>query len=609
MIRNETVTVDIGGTQVYPTSVRITAGIGKGYNSCTINGLNITGSVGDTVTIVVNSDTYTFLVDKKDYGKNDKVIFHCKGLPCTLEDLSPTDTEYTYTDSDELIEDSRGSITVSNNLPTISFSAQSYAKISTPMSRILDMVDVVAGEAWEQNGTLYLAEQKVIEETPTVAHAFTDSEVLDFAYSENRDKSLKVKQVLLNPVSEDIYAEPAINFEYEDSQGEIYFNPSLTAGYGYGINGLGYRPPVRSVKTEIITVDDDSYITTLGGIDDLVNITVDGEPLGSENVDYFLYSGFNIVRFNTPQTGEVEVTYYTKSVSVYVYRDTNFQITYQCMKCEGNIVIEADNVTNNGFCYTEIVEPFTYEDGGSVLITSGKDVTFVFVEVKGATNLVTEKIYTLNGGGTLTVKYLYKDTDWTEKGFMNNITSANKTTIETTKKEILYDEDLDEYVVFLDKPITSINDIYFGSQVLSGYSYVGTGNVPYITFNADDVGKEVDISMNIDLDEITIPAPTAGHPVTLFDVVSCGGVATTRVVLADDELCSLPATFKVDVAGAFDVPIEDCFGKDVTGDFGTLTVDNFGKVEITVSSQGVYTIDCSNIKDNGVITIDSQGVV
>ncbi len=614
-VRNETITVDVGGSYIYPDTVNINSGIGKGFNTCTIVGLNLLGDVGDEVTISVNGNIHSFIVDVKDYGKQDKVTFRCNGLPCTLEDLSPTDDDYVYTNSDELISDSASTtgVTVNNNIPNISFASQSYSAISTPMSRIMDMVNVVGGEAWEVNGTLYLDEQKVISSSPTIVHTFSDSEVFDFAYSSKRDTALKVKEVLFNPINEDIIGIPSTTLDYseDDFRGEVYFNPSLTAGYGYGINGLGQREAVRSVKTEKLDVDDSGFITTIGGIDDIYSITVNGVPLGDVNVDYFLYDGWNIVRFNTAQSGEVEITYYTKSVSVYVYRTTSFQITYQCTLAEGTIEIDADNTTSNGNCYTEIVTPHTYEDGGTVLVTSGEDLDLLFVEYKGAENLVTETTVNLTGGGVATVKYLYGTADWDsgDKTFMNNISSVLKSTIETTNKEILYDEDLDEYVVFLDKPITSINDIYFGSSIISGYAYDNTGSIPRITFNATDVGKEVDISMTIDLIEITIPEPTVGNPVRLLDVISCGGVATTEYVLADNVLCSLPATFDVDIAGAFNVPIEDCFGLQITGDFGSLIVNNFGMVNVTVSSQGIFTLYCHNVKDDGIITLNSEGVV
>lgn len=612
MTRLESVTVDVGGTQIYPTSISITEGIGRGYNNCNIIGKNIAGNVGDTVTININSQVFTFILDQKNYSERDTISFECSGKPVELTDSFSTNDTYSYTTSDELIEQSRGAISVVNNLPTITFTNQSYAKDSTPMSRILDMVRVIGGDAYEVNGTLYLDELKSIPSTPTIAHAFTKSEVFGQSYSDKRDKTAKLKYILTNPVTDDIYSEPSISFDYDDDnmRGEIYFNPSLTKGFLYSISGLNAREPLQSVVNETINMSNGSFTRTKGGIDSLLNITIDGTPL-VENTDYFLYSGYNVIRFASQQTGELKVSYNTKSVTVYSYSSTQFLITYQCNKIE-DVIPEttADNVINSGNCYCEIIDPLVYEKGGDVLVSQNRDITLIFVEKKGAPNLVDYKTQPLSTGtGTLYIKYLYDSTNWTDTAFMDNITDSLKTTIETYTSEIIYDSDLSLYVIYLDKPISSINAIYFGSQAITGYSYVDTGTVPYISFDAGDVGKKVDISMNIDLVDIKIPAPQAGHPVTLLDAIVCGGAATQKWVLDDNALCSLPATFKIDVAGSFDLPIADVFGKEVTGDFGSLIVDNFGKVEVTVTTAGLYYILCSNIKENGKITVDAQGVI
>ena len=612
MTRLESITVDIAGTSVYPTSLSITSGVGRGYNACTVSGLGLIGSVGDTMTIVANTQVFTFLIDQKNYGERNSISFTGYGKPIELTDVHTENDGYTYTSSDELISQSVGTIPVVNNIPTITFINQSYSKDSTPMSRILDMVRVIGGEAYEVNGTLYLDELKSIAAAPTIAHSFVSGEVFGQSYTDKRDKTAKLQSILTNPVTEDIYSEPVINFDYDDEnmKGEVYFNPSLSKGFTYSVTGLNDRVPLQSVVNETISLSDVSYIQTKGGIDALLNITIDGTPLVLDT-DYFLYLGYNVIRFAVKQTGEMVVSYNTKSVTVYAYTSSSFSITYQCNKIEDTIPDSSvDNVINSGNCYAEIIDPLVYEKGGNVLVSLDRDITLIFAERKGAPNLVDYKTQALTTGtGTLYIKYLYDTTDWTETAFMGNLTDALKTTIETTTDEIIYDSDLALYVVYLDKPITSVNAIYFGSQAITGYTYVNTGAVPYISFDAGDVGKKVDISMNIDLVDITIPAPQAGHPVTLLDAIVCNGAATQKWVLDDNALCSLPATFKIDVAGSFDLPIADVFGKEVTGDFGSLIVDNFGKVEVTVTTAGLYYILCSNIKENGKITVDAQGVV
>jgi len=611
LIRNETVTISVDATPIYPTSVRVTAGIGKGYNTCEVNGVDLTASVGQTLIVTLNTIPYSFLIDKKDYGKHDKVTLSCVGTPATLEDESISDTDYAYLDSDELIESSRGSVSVVNNIPNIVFSGQTYSKASTPMSRLMDMVRVIGGEVYEINGTLYLDIIKTIEATPTIVHEFgaIAGEVLDYAYSDNRDKSVKTKQVLINPITDDIYSDPSITLYFDDEteKGEVFFNPSLSFENPYIIEGIQFRPPTLSGKVETIPVAEVTHIKTLGGIDVLLYITINGEPV--DESDYVIYAGHNIVRFLTPKTGDIIISYQTTSIIVYAFATTTFAIKYQCVVCSGTIEVVVDNIINSGACYAEIEQPLTYENGGTVLLAEGANATVIFVEEKGATNLVQYSQPTLAGGGVLTVKYLYTDEDWVDTDFMGSITSELSTNIETTSGEILYIDDLAEYVVYLDKPVQSINAIFFGSQAITGYAYDDTGDVPYISFQASDVGKTVDISITIALVDVTIPAPLVGHPVTLLDVISCDGVATQQFMLDENALCSLPATFKIDVATLFDLKISDIFGETLTGSFGDLIVDNFGMVEVTVTTATLHTIDCANIKENGTITVDANGVV
>jgi hypothetical protein len=480
------------------------------------------------------------------------------------------------------------------------------------MSRILDMVNVIAGDAYEVGGTLYLDKAKAIPETPTITHSFVDSEIFSFAYSDKRESTLLTKQVLINPVVDDIYSETSVTLEFDDdtNRGELFFNPSLSKGLDYTIDGIEYREPTVSNKVEKISLDNSNYTTTLGGIDALNYITLDGEPLAT--TDYELYPQHNVIRFTSTLTGELEVSYTTKTVVVYAYRTLSFTVTYQCSQIKATIEVDADNVVNSGNCYAKINTPLTYEKGGSVYLSSGADSTFIFVERKGATNLVQYGTLTLAGGGTLTIKYIYDTTDWTDTDFMGNISSVTTTKIETTSGTVVYDEDLNKYVIFLDKPLTSINDIYFGSVLIdsSEYSYNDTGLIPYIEF-VDNTHENhlLDISMTVTLDEVTIPAPLAGHPVSLLDVITCDGVATEQFVPDDTTLCNLPATFKIDVASLFDVEISDIFGLVLKGDFGDLTIDNFGKVEVTVTTAKLYTIDASAVKENGTITVDANGVV
>jgi len=608
MIRNENVSVFIGTTQIYPLSLIVTLGIDKGYNTCSISGIRLSGNVGDEITVHINADTYVFVLTNKVYNNDDKVTLNGKGKPFILENQSSSDEVLDYPDSDTLIENERGSIDVTNNIPNITFGIQSYSKNATPMSRISDMVAVIGGEKYEVNSTLILDEIKSIPQSPDIAHEFLDSEIFSYSYSDTINQSVVVKQVLINPISEDIYSQPSITCEYDETSSiaSVYFNPSLSSGDSYSFLGLAPTPPINTTKVEKILVSAETQVHTIGGIDSVVYINLDGEPF----TDYVIYPTENVIRFTGVVTGEIEVKYNTKYIKSYVSASTNFVIKYNCVKCSGTITIDNKSSVNTGTCKVYINSPLTYEDGGSVVCYADTDVTLVFIENVGDTNIETVSSGTHDGGGALTVKYTYTTDLWDDTSFMNNITSEKSTQIETTSGVIEYNEALGVYLVYIPTRITGINSILNGDVGITDYTYVDDEKTPYITFKEDDAGKYVDISMNVDEVVITIPAPTIDSVVTKLDAAGCGGVATQDFTNNSNVLCSIPATFKIDVAEQLNLPISEISGKTITGDkgIGDKTIDKFGKIKVTISAAELYTIDCSSIKDNARIIIDATGV-
>lgn len=609
MIRNEVVSITANGTPIYPSQVLITCGVGRGYNVASFSGINVSFNVGDIIVVTINSNSYTFLVDKKEYGKSNKVSATCVGLPAQLSDFSKTDESFNYIDSDTLITESKGSISVVNSLPNITFENLTYNKSSTPLSRIIDIVNVFKGDVYEHGSELYLEEKKAISSTPTIAHTFIDSEIFDFAYSDNRSGSSLLQEVLFNPTTDDLSTETFITFDYDESVGKgvALFNPSLSLNNEYFTSGLDVSSPMKLTITENIDLAISSFIVLKAGVDSVLTLKINGS-VKVEDTDFFVYAGYNIIRLNTSYSGTLTISYITKGLTAFARNTTNFTISYGCSIISDEIRINPNNIITSTLCYTEILTPLTYDSGGSVLLKSGIDATFVFSESSTASNLVTYDTIALSGGGTLTVEYVYLSSDWVSKAWMNNITSEEYTDTVVFTGEVTYDGDLDEYVVFLDKPISSINDIYFGSEQLSGYSYNDTGDVPYISFVLTDEWKNVNISVEVLLTKVNIPAPEVGHPVKIIDVLTCGGMATKDFDLAETTLCSLPSTFKLSISELFNFRVVEVRGKVITGDFGEKTVDSFGNIEITVSTQGIFNLDCSNIKSNGNITINSEGV-
>lgn len=608
MTRSEIVTAFVGATQIRPTKIRITLGIGKGYNTCNITGRDLAGAVGETISITVNGDTYTFLLTEKNYSEFDTVVLSGKGLPFKLESQRASDSTLTYSSSNALIEAERGDIAVTNNLPNIEFFNQAYSKSSTPIDRILDMVAVVGGEAYEHNSALVVGEIASIPATPTISHVVQDNETISFSYSENIGQSVLLKKVLINPITDNIYSEPTVNVEYDSelSVADVYFTPSLVGtGDNYSFLGLNPTTPVNTTRVESLLLSDETEMRTLGGIDSVVYVTLNGEPFSN----YVTYPRENVIRFTTNVTGTIQIKYTTKFIRCYVSATTSFVIKYNCVKVAGTIEYDASNAINGRNCKAEISTPLTWQNGGSVIAYRNNNLTFIFVEEKGNNNITTVSSGTHAGGGDLIIKYVHSGSSWASTTFMNNISSTLSTQIETVSGTVTYDEELLEYIVHIPSTPLGVNAVLEGNVGLTGYTVVG-GNTPYISFSANDEGRRVDISLTMEVVKITIPAPGAGHVVRYLDVVACGGVASAEFINSDDALCTIPSTFKIDVATMFSERIEDVVGLTVLGDggLGVMTIDAFGKIEVTINSSSLFTIDCGNVRAGAKITVDARGV-
>ena len=471
------------------------------------------------------------------------------------------------------------------------------------------MVTVIGGEAYEVGGTLHLEPIATIPSDAT-PYVFSESDVIDFSYSDNREQTIKTQQVLINPITDDLYSENTIllDFDSELAKGVLLFNPSLSLGALPVIAGAVSSAQFTAEQVETYALLEDTSIVTKGGIDSIVYITLNGEPVLV--TDYTMYVGYSIVRFHAPLTGEIEIKYQTRAISVYSNTDTIISVTYLCAQLIAEVTVTGGSYSAPDT--VEITDPITTDEGGAIQVAPACDVTFIFAEAKGAENLVTYKVQDLVGGGVLTIKYLYVDTDWTDTSFMDNITSELVNAIEVFSGTVIADSTLGLNVVYLDKPIIDINDVFYGSQGLTGYTYV-SADPPYITFASTDVGKDVEISANVELVEITVPPMGSAHDGVILDIISCGdgsGVTSSDEIGSSEvDLCSLPATFKINVAGAFGLEISDVVGVVLTGDLGNLTVDSLGEVEVSITTQGVFTIACDAIIADGVITVNSEGVV
>ena len=114
--------VSVGGRFIEVISFSITKGIGRGYNVAYVSTLDEFCIVGDELEIIINGVGERFIISAISYGKNKNINITGKGLPFMLENAAYGHTStLTYNNSDELINDSRGGISVVNYLQLIDF--------------------------------------------------------------------------------------------------------------------------------------------------------------------------------------------------------------------------------------------------------------------------------------------------------------------------------------------------------------------------------------------------------------------------------------------------------------------------------------------------------
>ncbi|MEA2037658.1 MAG: hypothetical protein U9O94_09175, partial [Nanoarchaeota archaeon] len=549
--------IDIDGLEIEPTSFSIVEGVGKGYNTCTVSGLNLVGEVGNFLTINIDGLQKRFYIDEKQYEENGNIVFLCKGISYLLDDESYTNNDLIFENSQDIYDAVSLAVEINNTIPIIDFKGQNYSKSSTSLSRILDMVAIVKGNAFEINGVLHLEPFKMISNNAPISHTIDDS--FGYSYTDKAPHYKKAKQVLINPKTESLLSKPNIIFDYENTMGEIIFNPSLASGFEYVITGLDYVEPSNVYKTENYTLDEESHIKTLAGIDEISHILLNGELFE----DYEFFPTHNIVRLFNEISGSFSIKYRTRKIDVNITRSTDFSIIYQCMRIADTVIL---NVSNSS-CLNEIVDStLTIDGGGKVRVNEGVDISFVFVDTKNSLNVTVDNEIPLASGGNLSIKHRYLGSDY-DVSFIDFIQSEVVEMFDTTSGAVIYDETIGEYILTLNQQLESIENIYYGSQLVAGYTYHYNANPPYIVFDDAELdGKNLEISYKLNVVEITIP-PILVDEINFLDVIACGGL-TSYTIEHGDVMCELPSTFEIDVTKQFNISVNEAKGLVLRSDLG-----------------------------------------
>jgi len=617
MIREEKISVFVETEEIYPDNISIILGIGKGYNTCTCSGKNLQGEAGDVLKVIVNEDSYFFYITEKNYSEYGAITFTCKGFPYKLENQSESDETLLYNDSNELINGERDGINVINNIPNIIFGNQAYNKTANPMQRIKDMVNVVGGEMYEIDSQLILNPITSIPASPNIAHTFSDNEIVAYSYANDTEKKSYTKEVILNPLTDDIYSEAKISLEFsgETGRGNVFFNPSLSQGHSFYRSGATMLQKTF-YKEEEILLQEEAYISTIGGIDTIVSIQLDGESISN----YTIFTGYNIIKFEEKISGTLNIKYSTNGATFTIKKPTTVEIKYDCAKLKQTISLSKSNIYNKindntndtGNPYKDgwfkIETPVTTTDNLVVKKSEIGNLSLVFSDGKAPQDIST--IWTRDNT-EVKLKKLRGDNDYDTSWITidNGCIESNDYTHDVQQDVITYDKEKDKYLVYLNKKPEEVIECKINNESVSFNPTIGNDE-GYITFEKKYNGKSVSISLKLKAIIFTFSPPPSTVDISTVEGFMKSNHQVEEYLQAVDNMCSLPAKIHINIAEQLETTLDKVIGKQVSVDtgIGNLTVDNFGEIQFLVTQQAMYTVTCESILHNAKIFVDATGV-
>jgi len=633
MIRNENVSVSINGQYIYPDSVSIVSSVNTPYGSLMLTGVSLPCVVGDVANVVVNGITYAYTITENTYQPRGKSSVRGLANTYMLETKEVAISSTLYTDSNTLISDNAGNVPVVNNIPNILFNEVTYDSDGSALGAMLDMLSVISGEYYEQNGTLFLDKFKTISQNETPVTTILDSEVITHSFTDKVGSTNQIKNVLINPITDDIYSIPqvTIDFDSEKNTGIILFNPSINASSKYIIQGITPTPFNSTSSaiyyTESFELNAETVVTTLGGIDSIVSISINDEPVLES--DYENYPTHNKVRFLTKRTGQCVIKYQTNVLKFNITTDTDVLIRYKTALLntkldyysksytdpETKITVPDDIVLDNGLGTVRIIPPFIYGRDGVILSTRNVNYDLIFYDGTYANdydNLELITTYTLPSNAVANVYAKYKTGFFWDTAFLYNarMESVADVVVEQFKVDIQPNTN-GQYQYTLTEAVNSdtVNAVSAdGNKLTRGDEYDVVGDL-FILLKDSLSDAVFKISYNVLKDKIVFPLPTPDNNVSVIQARVDGASTSLDFLNPSKNLCVVPSTITVSIAEKLNISVAQAYGGRVKGDFGELVVDYFGNVEVYISNKRIYVLDTSEIVPFSSITIDARGVI
>lgn len=395
------------------------------------------------------------------------------------------------------------------------------------------------------------------------------------------------------------------NINYNTGLVSIYSAPPVDRfDHSVGLEGITVR---KISKIESGYLDRNTSFTTVGAIEGINGITVNG-------VNIIGIAAFakdtNTIIFSTPQIGVLKVDYKTTEITA--------GITALYSNADGTYGHFQANVGNERVSWTgKLSARYTRkkDDLADDTLNSRVVGKSILYSHDGLPNYV--KGFTLKTYGDASrqpLLQLYDGINQTTS--VGKITSIPMSVVDIAEGVKLNATELGGYATYLKYEINTVTDVVSAGVSIAYTTPNDENGKKYVELSTFHPNVEVLYTTNAIVHIIKYPKVTADQTLMLLPIGAGDGIVPIEIALTDDDdededneddneniPCSYPADYVFNIASLLSMNISDVKGKTIAG-MGT--VDGWGKVTRTITTDGIYTYDTSDIKMRTSITLKAN---
>ena len=569
------------------------------------------------VIVTIGTDIYSFIIIDADTDARSNVTILGKTQGCLLDEPFKASGKLNLVgDASTVISNICTGIVYSNTTANFSFGKGSFEFTGVAQQGLERILQVSGAAMYDKEGIINMEPAFRIPQDAQPEIIINNNILTDKEIVEDLSGSPLVNTIVFNSSTNNIYSEPKITMAIPNlGNPYFYFNPVPTH-----INQIRHNLGATDLSDKIINYEgllkEERVVYVDGGITEVLSVKVNGF-----DVPYNVEIGHNVLVLDASATGTVKVSYKTKAILNYtvngLYNSTEKTRTYKLRYLNQAldeaipvVEISPDAPTDNtpehnesgDICIVDVDQNVSKSAEFKFRVSPGKLANIVFVADPSAATVIystTPIPISLAGTNASASSALL--------GGISKVTKTMPTTTSATIADLVGDGN--HYGFYLPSGITPTG-FKVGSQSIpftQGDPNV-SGVTDYYMGDGSKLGASVTISYETQVEEYTIPAAGVDSPILSMDIYACNGVTTVEFPAADAiQSCELPQTITIDVAAILDMASSAVIGGTLTGGGQSYTVDNFGKIYVTVSSPVQIDLDCSGFAPGRTITIDATG--